>query len=300
MNDEKVKEITERLEQGVKDLFESERYKEYLRIMSKFHNYSFNNSLLISLQKPDATYVAGYTSWQANFHRTVNKGEKGIRILAPCPYKIYKDEESLDPVTGKMVKEKVPVIIPAYKVTTVFDISQTTGQELPEIVYDLKGSVLEYDLFYKALKQVSPVPIEIATVPGGAKGYYHLIDKKIVVHEGMSQTQTIKTVIHELAHAKLHDKDKGDELDRNTKEVQAESVAYTVCQHFGIDTSDYSFGYIAGWSSGRSMEELKQSMNTIRETASDIISGISRILYPVRAEERQQEPERKIHKHRKR
>ena len=244
--------------------------------------------------------MAGYTSWQANFHRTVNKGEKGIRILAPCPYKIYKDEESLDPVTGKMVKEKVPVIIPAYKVTTVFDISQTTGQELPEIVYDLKGSVLEYDLFYKALKQVSPVPIEIATVPGGAKGYYHLIDKKIVVHEGMSQTQTIKTVIHELAHAKLHDKDKGDELDRNTKEVQAESVAYTVCQHFGIDTSDYSFGYIAGWSSGRSMEELKQSMNTIRETASDIISGISRILYPVRAEERQQEPERKIHKHRKR
>lgn len=283
---DKVQEITDKLEAGIKDLFESEKYMNYLNTMAKFYNYSFNNSLLIALQKPDATYVAGYTSWEKNFGRQVQKGEKGIRILAPSPYKINKDVEMVDPVTqkpvigknGEPLRERVQTTIPAYKVTTIFDISQTQGKDLPEITTELKGDVREYEKFFEALKQVSPVPIEIQNIRNGAKGFYHLEEKQIVIREGMSEMQNIKTAIHEISHAMLHDKETGIEKDnlpdRRTKEVEAESVAYTVCQHYGIETSDYSFGYVAGWSSGRELEELRKSMNTIRGTAADIIKQI--------------------------
>lgn len=286
--EEKIKNITEKLEKGIKELFESDRYTTFLKVMSKFHNYSFNNSLLIAMQCPEATMVAGYTSWKRNFHRNVNKGEKGIKILAPCPYKINKEVDKIDPLTqktmvdkdGNVVKERVQVTIPAYKVTTVFDISQTSGKEIPRISTELQGDVNGYKNFFEAICKVSHVPIEFEKMRNNSNGYYHLTDKKIAIREGMSQMQTVKTALHELSHAKLHDKNVGIEKDNlpdvRTKEVEAESVAYTVCQHYGIDTSDYSFGYIVGWSSGKKLEELKSSMNIIRTTASEIIKGIDK------------------------
>ena len=286
---QKVQEITEKLEQGIKELFESEKYKTYLNTMSKFHNYSFNNTMLIAMQKPDATLVAGFKAWQKNFDRHVKKGEKGIRILAPAPYKIKEEQEKLDPVTGEImldkngmpITEEVEIKIPAFRVVPVFDVSQTDGKELPDIgVNELSGSVEDYEDFMQALTEVSPVPITYENIDGDAKGYFHTTDHRIAIQEGMSQSQTVKTVIHEVAHAKLHDRERNQDIDkvldkdRNTKEVEAESVAYTVCQHFGIDTSDYSFGYIAGWSSDRDMKELKSSLDTIRKTASELITGI--------------------------
>lgn len=294
--EDKLKEITDQLEKGVVDLFESENYERYLKVMSKLHTYSFNNSLLIAMQRPDATMVAGYTSWKANFHRNVNKGEKAIKILAPAPYKIKKDVEKVDPLTkepvlgidGKPVKERVQVIVPAYKIANVFDVSQTSGEELPEIAMELKGDIEGYEALFEAIKRTSPVPVEFGVMGNGANGYYHLTEKKILLREGMSQVQNIKTAIHEVAHAKLHDKDTGIEkdhlLDSRTKEVEAESVAYTVCQHFGIDTSEYSFGYIASWSKGKNLEELKSSMNTIRITASEIIKHVSSELNTIKEE----------------
>ncbi len=295
---DKIKEITEKLEQGIKGLFDSEDYKKYLKAMSRFHSYSFNNSLLISMQKPDATYVAGYTSWEKSFHRHVRKGEQGIRILAPSPYKISKEVEKTDPQThqpiignnGKPVFERVQVIVPAYKVTNVFDISQTEGEPLPEIANILSGDVKDYEKMMNAIQKTSPVPIEIRKIEGGANGYYNPGDKHIVIKEGMSQTQTLKTAIHEVSHALLHDKDAGllkdSGLDRRTKEVQAESVAYTVCSHFGLDTSDYSFGYIAGWSKDKELDELKKSMETIRGTASKMINSIDEVLTKEKKEEK--------------
>ena len=286
---QKVQEITEKLEQGIKELFESEKYKTYLNTMSKFHNYSFNNTMLIAMQKPDATLVAGFKAWQKNFDRHVKKGEKGIRILAPAPYKIKEEQEKLDPVTGEImldkngmpITEEVEIKIPAFRVVPVFDVSQTDGKELPDIgVNELSGSVEDYEDFMQALTEVSPVPITYEDIDGESKGYFHTTDHRIAIQEGMSQSQTVKTAIHEVAHAKLHDREQNQDIDavldkdRNTKEVEAESVAYTVCQHFGIDTSDYSFGYIAGWSSDRDMKELKSSLDTIRKTASELITGI--------------------------
>ena len=286
---QKVQEITEKLEQGIKELFESEKYKTYLNTMSKFHNYSFNNTMLIAMQKPEATLVAGFKAWQKNFDRHVKKGEKGIRILAPAPYKIKEEQEKLDPVTGEIMLDKngmpitveVEIKIPAFRVVPVFDVSQTDGKELPDIgVNELSGSVEDYEDFMQALTEVSPVPITYEDIDGDAKGYFHTTDHRIAIQEGMSQSQTVKTAIHEVAHAKLHDRERNQDIDavldkdRNTKEVEAESVAYTVCQHFGIDTSDYSFGYIAGWSSDRDMKELKSSLDTIRKTASELITGI--------------------------
>lgn len=286
---QKVQEITEKLEQGIKEFFESEKYKTYLNTMSKFHNYSFNNTMLIAMQKPDATLVAGFKAWQKDFDRHVKKGEKGIRILAPAPYKIKEEQEKLDPVTGEImldkngmpVTEEVEIKIPAFRVVPVFDVSQTDGKELPDIgVNELSGSVEDYEDFMQALTEVSPVPITYEDIEGEAKGYFHTTDHRIAIQEGMSQSQTVKTAIHEVAHAKLHDRERNQDIDavldkdRNTKEVEAESVAYTVCQHFGIDTSDYSFGYIAGWSSDRDMKELKSSLDTIRKTASELITGI--------------------------
>ena len=287
---EKLKEITDRLEQGITELFDSERYKEYLRVMSKFHNYSFNNTLLIAMQKPDASLIAGFSAWKNNFGRNVMKGQKGIKILAPSPFKIKKEMEKIDPQTqkaiigkdGKPVTEEKEITIPAFKVVSVFDVSQTEGKEIPDIAVNmLTGDVERYKDVFAALEKTSPVPVGFEKIEGGAHGYYHLEDKRIALDEGMSELQTLKTLIHEIAHAKLHDIDLNapkEELenrpDRRTREVQAESVAYTVCQHYGLDTSDYSFGYVAGWSAGRELSELKSSLETIRSTAAEIINSI--------------------------
>ena len=287
---DKLKEITDRLEQGIAELFESERYKEYLRVMSKFHNYSFNNTLLIAMQKPDASLVAGFSSWKNNFGRNVMKGEKGIKIIAPSPFTVKQEVEKTDPQTGKPVigKDGKPVTeekeikVPAYKVVSVFDVSQTEGRELPDIAVDeLTGDVDRFKDFFAALEQVSPVPVGFEKIEGGAHGYYHLEEKRIAIDEGMSDLQTLKTAIHEIAHAKLHDIDlnapkeeQKPRVDRRTREVEAESVAYTVCQHYGLDTSDYSFGYVAGWSSGKELAELRGSLETIRNTAAEMINAI--------------------------
>lgn len=291
---QKLQEITDKLEEGLKELFESEKYKTYLSTMSKFHNYSFNNTLLIAMQKPEATLVAGYKAWQKNFERHVNKGEKAIRILAPAPYKIKEERDKLDPVTGEMMfdengmpqKEQVEVTIPAFRAVSVFDVSQTDGKPIPELeAQELLSTVEGYEDFVQALMNVAPVPIGFEDIPGDSKGYFHTEEKRIAVQENMSESQTLKTIVHEVAHSMLHDKEiNRDDLmeapakDRNTKEVEAESVAYTVCQHFGIDTSDYSFGYIVGWSSGKDMKELKSSLDIIRKTSSELITGIEGVL----------------------
>ena len=289
-NAERMKEITDRLEAGIQALFESEQYKAYLTAMSKFHNYSFNNTLLIAMQKPDASLVAGFGKWRDDFERHVKRGEKGIKILAPSPYKVKKQMEKIDPATqkpvigadGKPVTEEREIEIPAFRVVTVFDVSQTEGKEIPDIaVSELTGSVEQYQDFFTALEKASPVPIAFENIEGGAHGYYHLEEKRIAIAEGMSELQTLKTAIHEIAHAKLHaiDKDapaieQADRPDRRTREVQAESVAYAVCQHYGLDTSDYSFGYVAGWSSGQELSELKASLETIRKAANELITDI--------------------------
>ena len=284
---QRVQELTDKLEQGLQDLFNSDSYRNYLSTMSKFHNYSFNNTLLIAMQKPDATLVAGYKAWQKNFERHVNKGEKAIRILAPAPYKIKEERDKIDPVTQELLldkdgnpqKEEVEITIPAFRAVSVFDVSQTDGKPIPELAAkELLSDVEGYQDMIRAVEAISPVPIELEEIAGDSKGYYDMEAKRIAVQENMSESQTLKTMIHEVAHSKLHSKeveqDEQMRKDRNTKEVEAESVAYTVCQHFGIDTSDYSFGYIAGWSSGRDTKELRSSMDTIRRTASELITGI--------------------------
>ena len=303
-NAQQVREITDKLEQGIKELFESEKFKEYLTTMSKFYNYSFNNTLLIAMQKPDATLIAGYTAWQRNFERQVMKGEKGIKILAPAPYKAQEEREKIDPATqkpvldadGKPVTETVEVMRPAFKVVSVFDVSQTDGKELPDIAVDeLTGSVENYAAFFEALRQESPVPICFEDIPGGAKGYFSHVENRIAIQEGMSEIQTVKTAIHEIAHAKLHAINPDEKVapeerkDRHTKEVEAESVAYTVCQRYGIETSDYSFGYIAGWSSDKETKELKGSLETIRSTAKEMIESIDEKLKVLLAEKAQEQ-----------
>ena len=307
---DKLKEITDRLEQGIKELFDSDRYKEYLRVMSKFHNYSFNNTLLIAMQKPDASLVAGFQSWKNNFKRNVVKGEKGIKILAPSPFKIRQEMEKIDPETqkpvigadGKPVKEEKEITIPAFKVVSVFDVSQTEGKELPDITVDmLTGDVEHFKDVFAALEKTSPVPIGFEKIEGNSHGYYHLEEKRIAIDEGMSELQTIKTAIHEIAHAKLHDIDpnapkeeQADRPDRRTREVQAESVAYAVCQHYGLDTSDYSFGYVAGWSSGRELDELKSSLETIRSTAAEIINSIDEHLQEIQKEHDKEQVQKEV------
>ena len=284
---QRVQELTDKLEQGLQDLFNSDSYRNYLSTMSKFHNYSFNNTLLIAMQKPDATLVAGYKAWQKNFERHVNKGEKAIRILAPAPYKIKEERDKIDPVTQELLldkdgnpqKEEVEITIPAFRAVSVFDVAQTDGKPIPELAAkELLSDVEEYQDMIRAVEAISPVPIELEEIAGDSKGYYDREAKRIAVQENMSESQTLKTMIHEVAHSKLHSKeveqDEQMKKDRNTKEVEAESIAYTVCQHFGVDTSDYSFGYIAGWSSGRDTKELRASMDTIRRTASELITGI--------------------------
>ncbi|MSS38658.1 LPD25 domain-containing protein [Clostridium porci] len=284
---DRMKEITDRLETGIQELFESERYKAYLTSMAKFHNYSFNNTLLIAMQ--GGQLVAGYNKWRDDFHRNVKKGEKAIKILAPAPFKAKKEVPKLDAQgkqvigrDGKPVTEVQEVQVPAFKIVSVFDVSQTEGEPLPSLgMEELTGGVEQYQDFFKALEQTSPVPIGFEDIPGGSHGYYHLTEKRIAIQEGMSELQTVKTAIHEIAHSKLHAIDpeatpaeQAARPDSRTREVQAESVAYAVCQHYGLDTSDYSFGYVAGWSSGKDLKELRASLETIRATAHELITAI--------------------------
>ena len=284
---DQLKEITERLEQGVKDIFTSEMYTKYLLTMSKFHNYSFNNTLLIAMQRPDATLVAGYNAWKNKFNRYVKKGEKGIQIIAPAPVKEREEREKIDKDTGLTVLnesgepeiEVVERVIPRFRVTTVFDYAQTDGEPLPTLeVNELTARVKDYTLLKEAIEQVSPVPIRFGEIEGNAKGYYSHMDKEICVRADMGESQTIKTMIHEVAHAMLHDSDqmkqRGEEKDQLTKETEAESIAFTVCSALGIDTSDYSFPYVASWASGKELKELKDSMDTIRLTAADFLEKL--------------------------
>ena len=284
---DRMKEITDKLETGIMDLFESDRFQAYLDTMARFHNYSFNNTILIAMQ--GGQLVAGYNKWRDEFHRNVKKGEKGIKIFAPAPYKVKKEVPKLDeqgqPVKdkdGNTVTEQNEIQVPAFKIVSVFDVSQTEGEPLPSLgVEELAGDVERYQDFFKALEQTSPVPMAFEDIPGGSHGYYHLTEKRIAIQENMSELQTLKTAIHEIAHAKLHAIDpeapaaeQQNRPDSRTREVQAESVAYTVCQHYGLDTSDYSFGYVAGWSSGKDLKELKASLETIRATAHELITTI--------------------------
>ena len=296
---ERVGELVSKLEDGLKEIFESEKYKNYLNTMAKFHNYSLNNSLLIHQQKPEATLVAGFNAWSKNFDRHVKKGEKGIQIIAPAPYTIKKEQQLFDLKTqqplfnadGTPKMTEVEVKIPAFKVTTVFDVSQTYGKELPTLgVNELTGNVERAKDFMEALKKVSPVPVNFGETKGDSKGFYSPSDQSITIKEGMADAQTIKTMVHEISHAKLHNpeqlKEEGQQKSHGTIEMEAESVAYIVCQHFGIDTSDYSFGYIAGWSEGKGPEELRDSMQTIRDTAGEMIN---RVENSMRAMERDRE-----------
>ena len=270
---EQVTEILDQLEKGVEELFESDRFKEYLTCMSKFHNYSFNNTLLIAMQKPDATLIAGFNAWKDKHGRMVKKGEKGIRILAPYKYAVeaQPEHEGDEP---KIIERT------GFKPTYVFDISQTEGKELPSIaVNELSGDVNDYNKLFRALRIICPVPVDFEDIEGGSKGYFSDSENRIAIKKGMSQVQTIKTLVHETAHAMLHSsaaEDKDNPVDRRTKEVEAESIAFTVCKRYGLDTEDYSFGYIAGWSSGKDTKELKASLERIKDTADKMITGIDK------------------------
>ena len=278
--------IMQSLESGVEELFTSNRYQEFLKTMAKFHNYSFNNTMLIAMQRPDATLVTSYKNWQS-MGRQVMKGEKGITIIAPAPYKKMKEKEVLDenqrPIMGtdgKPKTEQVEVTVPHFKAVTVFDIAQTSGEPIQTLAPELlTAAVQDFDSFMQDIQKISPVPIRFDEIDGNANGYYHNADKEIVIKKGLSESQTLKTAIHETVHAKLHDKEimesLGVEKDRLTKEVEAESVAYCVCSSFGLDTSDYSFPYIAGWSSSREMKEMKASMDVIRKTAGEMIDQLT-------------------------
>lgn len=291
---DRLREITDSIEQGINDLFESEKYRQYLRTMSRFHRYSVNNTLLIAMQRPDATHVAGFSKWRDQFGRHVRKGEKGIQIIAPTPYKKKIDAVKVDPDTkapvldqnGNAIMEEIEIKIPMFRVVSVFDVSQTEGRPLPEIVSDLTGDVQQYDAFMDALHRASPVPISIEPIASSTDGYFSLTEQVITIRAGMSEVQTVCATVHEIAHAKLHNYDisntqseQSEELpkkDQRTKEVEAESIAYAVCQYYGIETAENSFGYIAGWSKGKELSELRASLETINQTASELIDDIDR------------------------
>ncbi|MBQ5657344.1 MAG: DUF4316 domain-containing protein [Oscillospiraceae bacterium] len=296
-NKERIKEITAGIEQGIKELFESDRYRKYLTTMSRFHKYSLNNVMLIHSQRPDATLVAGFNKWKNSFGRHVKKGEKGIQILAPTPYKIKVEKEKLDPETklpmidenGDPVTEEKEVSIPMFKVVSVFDVSQTEGKPLPQLAYSLSGAVEHYEEFMEALKRTSTVPITVEHTEKNVDGFFDLTNQSITIQAGMSEIQTVCAVIHEIAHSRLHNYDHMTELaddgetllaptekDRHTEEVEAESISYAVCQYFGIETSENSFGYIASWSQGKELKELRASLETINRTSSELISGIEK------------------------
>lgn len=293
---ERLKEITDSIETGIMELFESDKYKSYLQTMSRFHKYSVNNTILISMQKPDATLVAGFNKWRDGFSRFVKKGEKGIKIIAPTPYKIKEEREKLDPQTkaplldasGKVQTEEVEIQIPMFRVVSVFDVSQTEGEPLPTLASDLTGNVAQFDAFIEAIKRTAPVPITIMPLPENTDGYYHTEEKRIAIREGMSEVQTVSAAIHEVAHSLLHNREMEKELqaqqgenakpikpkDRNTEEVEAESISFAVCSYYGIQTAENSLGYIASWSKGKELAELRASLETINKTSSELISGI--------------------------
>ncbi len=289
---ERLKEITDSIETGIQNLFESEKYMQYLKTMSRFHKYSLNNTMLISMQNPDATLVAGFNKWKDTFSRHVKKGEKGIKIIAPTPYKIKEEREKLDPITkaplldanGQIELEEVERQIPMFRVVSVFDVSQTYGEPLPTLANDLTGNVAQFETFMEAIKRTSPVPLALEQMPDNMDGYFHLAEERIAIREGMSEVQTISAAIHEMAHSLLHSRQKAQELkdsnvppkDRNTEEVEAESISFAVCNYYGIETSDNSFGYIANWSNGKDLKELKSSLETINQTSSQIITGIDK------------------------
>jgi hypothetical protein len=304
-NSNRVAELTDMLENGVEKLLQKEEYLTYLKVMSKFHNYSLNNQILIYLQNPDASLVAGYKSWESKFERHVKKGEKGISILAPCPYKITLNQKVLDPDSGKVmldpdgnpVTKKVEHIIQAYRPVTVFDVSQTEGKEIPKYPFhpeELTGDVPYYDHMFTILKQISPVPITLEEIKNGAKGYFHLGEQRIVIQSGMAPLQTLKTAIHEISHAILHNT-KSDNteptgmLSLNQKEVEAESVAFVVTQYLGLDTSDYSIPYVAGWTEGNT-DLLKKSLETVRNAASQFIKDIEEQEEKIKVERAGKEP----------
>lgn len=283
---EKMKELTDKLEEGIKELYQSEKYRNYLITMAKFHNYSYRNVALITMQKPDATKIAGYNAWKSKFNRQVKKGEKGIQILAPARYKTKVEVEKIDPVTqkpikdstGQIVKELIEIEKPYFRSVYVFDISQTEGEPLPELINELTGNVEQYNIFFPSLQKVSPYPIEFEDMTGKTKGYCNYFEGRIAIKNGMDEKQNIKTAIHEITHATLHTPNitfppepEEKRATRETREVEAESVAFIVCEHYGINTSDYSFGYIASWSSDKELTELKNSLTTIQETAKKLI-----------------------------
>ncbi len=293
---ERLKEITDSIETGIKELFESDKYKSYLQTMSRFHKYSFNNTMLISMQKPDATIVAGFNKWRDGFSRFVKKGEKSIKIIAPTPYKIKEEREKLDPQTkapildanGKVQTEEVEVQIPMFRVVSVFDVSQTEGEPLPTLASNLTGNVEQFEVFMEAVKRTAPVPIEIMQLPKDTDGYYHTEEKRIAIREGMSEVQTVSAAIHEVAHSLLHNREMEKELqaqqgenakpnkpkNRNTEEVEAESISFAVCSYYGILTAENSLGYIASWSKGKELAELRASLETINKTSSELITGV--------------------------
>ena len=282
--EEQIKALTDQLEKGIKEVFTSEKYKAYLSTMEKFHSYSFNNSILIYVQKPNATMVAGFKTWQS-LERQVKKGERGIRIFAPRPYKVIRDVEAVDPGTGevlldpngKPIMEKEERSYVRFIPVKVFDVSQTEGKALPTLTEELQGEAQNYEALMAAIKEAAQVPIRFDTWTESKKGYYSLSNQEIVIKSGMSERQTVKTAIHETAHSILHT-DKEHLKDSATMEVEAESVAFVVCQHFGLDTSDYSFGYLAGWSSGKELPELKASLQTIQKTSDGLIGKLEHLM----------------------
>ena len=282
--EEQIKALTDQLEKGIKEVFTSEKYKAYLSTMEKFHSYSFNNSILIYVQKPNATMVAGFKTWQS-LERQVKKGERGIRIFAPRPYKVIRDVEAVDPGTGevlldpngKPIMEKEERSYVRFIPVKVFDVSQTEGKALPTLTEELQGEAQNYEALMAAIKEAAQVPIRFDTWTDSKKGYYNLTNQEIVIKSGMSERQTVKTAIHETAHSILHT-DKEHLKDSATMEVEAESVAFVVCQHFGLDTSDYSFGYLASWSSGKELPELKASLQTIQKTSDGLIGKLEHLM----------------------
>lgn len=296
-NKDRMREIVDSIENGIKELFESDKYRKYLATMSRFHRYSVNNTMLIYMQRPDATHVAGFNKWRDQFGRNVLKGEKGIRIIAPTPYKKKVEEIKTDPETnalildadGKAIIEEKEIRIPMFKVVSVFDVSQTAGKPLPQLAADLSGNVQQYEVFMEALRRASPVPMEIKPVARDTDGFFSIKAQSITIRAGMSEVQTVCAAVHEIAHAKLHDYEHMTELaddgetilvpgekSRNTEEVEAESISYAVCQYYGIETGENSFGYIATWSKGKELKELRASLETINKTASELITDIDR------------------------
>lgn len=294
---DRMREIVDSIENGIKELFESDKYRQYLSTMSRFHRYSVNNTMLIYMQRPDATHVAGFNKWRDQFGRNVLKGEKGIRIIAPTPYKKKVEEIKTDPETnapvldadGKAIIEEKEIRIPMFKVVSVFDVSQTSGKPLPQLSADLSGNVQQYEVFMEALRRASPVPMEIKPVARDTDGFFSIKAQSITIRAGMSEVQTVCAAVHEIAHAKLHDYEHMTELaddgetilvpgekSRNTEEVEAESISYAVCQYYGIETGENSFGYIATWSKGKELKELRASLETINKTASELITDIDR------------------------